>query len=129
MDGRWGKVAYDTEGHCLLREHGVVRMPWSAQSPDLIPIENVWRIMKLRISKRRHRIRSIQEMERVLLEEWDKITPAEYRRDISSMPKRIDLVCKNKGSSIKLRIRLNEIVPRPRANKYTRFHRIRLSGC
>ena len=81
--------------------HGVVRMPWPTQSPDLNPIENIWRIMKLRISKRRHRIRSIQEMERVLLEEWDKITPADYRRCISSMPKRIDLICKNKGSSIK----------------------------
>ena len=83
------------------KRHDIVRMPWPVQSPDLNPIENVRRIMKLRISKRRHRIRSIQEMVRVLLEEWDKITPADYRRCISSMPKRIDLVCKNKGSSIK----------------------------
>jgi hypothetical protein len=81
--------------------HGVVRMPWPAQSLDLNPIENIWRLIKLRISKRRHRIRSIKEMERVLLEEWDKITPKDYRWCISSMPKRIDLIYKNKDSSIK----------------------------
>jgi transposase len=31
-------------------------MKWPAQSPDLSPIENLWRIMKLRISKRRYKI-------------------------------------------------------------------------
>jgi hypothetical protein len=48
---------------------GVVRIPWPAQSLNLNPIKNVWRLIKLRILKRRYRIQSIKEMERVLLEE------------------------------------------------------------
>jgi transposase len=52
-------------------------MKWPGQSPDLNPIKNLWRIIKLRISKRRHRIRNIKEMERVIREKWDKLTPAD----------------------------------------------------
>jgi hypothetical protein len=76
------------------------QMQVPAQSPDLNPIENLWRIMKLRISKRRHRIHSIEEMEQVIREEWENLTPADWEGCIKRMHKRCRLIIKAQGGSI-----------------------------
>jgi len=76
------------------------RMWWPAQSPNLNPIENLWRIIKLRISKRRHRIQSISEMEEVIREEWAKLTPNDWQKCIKSIEKRCRLILKARGGAI-----------------------------
>ena len=53
---------------------------WSAFSPDLSPIENVWRILKQRI--RRHEPKTKEELKIVIETEWAKLTLKEINRVI-----------------------------------------------
>ena len=50
-------------------------LPWPPTSPDLAPIENLWKQDKVRISGRRHRIRTVKEMGDAIVSEWSKIDP------------------------------------------------------
>ena len=83
------------------RLHELKRMNWSAQSSDLNPIENLWRIIKIRVSARRHQIHSIEAMEQAIKKEWKLLKMEDYERCIESMPRRIQLVIKAKGRAIK----------------------------
>ena len=82
-------------------EVGLLRMDWPAQSSDLNPIENLWRIIKIRISARCHQIHSVEAMKEAILNEWESLTEEDVRRCIESMPKRCQSVVKAKGGSIK----------------------------
>ncbi len=56
-----------------LRRKRVWVLDWPACSPDLSPIENVWRILKRKMRQRRPR--TVAHLKTCLQEEWDKITP------------------------------------------------------
>jgi DDE superfamily endonuclease len=61
------------------------------ESPDLNPIETIWRRIKQRL-KNRGLILDPTDLRRAIQEEWDKITLEEINKAINSMPNRVAAV-------------------------------------
>jgi len=75
--------------------HGVNLIDFPPYSPDLNPIENLWGILKSRIENRL--VHTIDEIERVLREEWEAFEPVFLSKFINSMPNRCAEVIANGG--------------------------------
>ncbi len=78
------------------RENELHRMHWSTQSSDLNLIENLWQFIKSRVSDRRHRIRSMNQMKRAIEEKWNRLTKKDFRASIKSMLRRCQIVIKTR---------------------------------
>ncbi len=74
-------------------------LEWPNQSPDLHPIENLWRELKVRVAKRQPR--NLKDLERICKEEWDKIPPEMCANLVASYKKCLTSVIANKGFATK----------------------------
>ncbi|GFT09304.1 transposable element Tcb1 transposase [Trichonephila clavipes] len=59
---------------CLQSEY-IIRMDWTAYSPNLNPIEHVWDMLGRRIAARQPPPTCLPELRRALLDEWCNIPP------------------------------------------------------
>lgn len=80
--------------------NGVPLLPWPPQSPDLNPIENIWRIMKEELRKNDFRAHSRDEMIQKLKDVWSSIPKEKCVGLINSMPIRLEALIKAKGYPI-----------------------------
>ncbi|GFT92778.1 transposable element Tcb1 transposase [Trichonephila clavipes] len=81
-----------------LFEEGIVRMEWPACSPDMNPIEHVWDALGRRVAGHQQPSQTLQELERALLEEWDRIPQLVNNSLIDSMPQRCSTLLAVRGN-------------------------------
>uniref|UniRef100_A0A9J8ARD7 Tc1-like transposase DDE domain-containing protein n=1 Tax=Cyprinus carpio carpio TaxID=630221 RepID=A0A9J8ARD7_CYPCA len=67
------------------KDHGIPVLNWPANSPDLIPIENLWGIVKRKM--RYVRPKNAEELKATIRATWALITPEQCHRLIDSMPR------------------------------------------
>ncbi len=82
-----------------LKKQHIKVLEWPSQSPDLNPIENLWRELKVRVAKRQPR--NLNDLERICKEEWDKIPPEMCANLVANYKKRLTPVIANKGFATK----------------------------
>ena len=73
-------------------------LDWPSQSPDLNPIENLWKELNFRTKSRK--VNTEEELYEVLPKEWNTIDSSFLQKLVDSMPDRCQNVIKNKGMPI-----------------------------
>ena len=77
--------------------HATVIFPDPPYSPDLNPIEHVWKVLKERIGNRVDRPKNVDELWVVVQDEWSKIDINLINDFVDSMPDHVNVVYNAKG--------------------------------
>lgn len=76
-------------------ENNVKVIPWPSYSPDQNPIENVWRLMKINIGKKK--IKSVQGLKGAITKEWNRLPPELAVKLVDSMKRRVTALIDSNG--------------------------------
>lgn len=79
------------------------KVPWPASSPDLNPIEAIWRIMKDRLfaTNQNGQPQTIEATRELIVKIWDEISEDELLRLVESLPDRVEAVIAAGGGHTK----------------------------
>ncbi|KAG2459283.1 TC1A transposase, partial [Polypterus senegalus] len=82
-----------------LQDNSVNVLEWPSQSPDLNPIEHLWKDFKMFVHRRFPS--NLMELERCCKEEWAKLAKDRCAKLVASYSKRLEAVIAAKGASTK----------------------------
>ncbi|KAK3557283.1 hypothetical protein QTP70_026274, partial [Hemibagrus guttatus] len=82
-----------------MREFGVEELDWTAQNPDLNPIEHFWDELEQRLRARPSRPTSVPDLTNALLEERSKVPINTLLNLVESLPRRVEAVIAAKGGT------------------------------
>jgi hypothetical protein len=74
-------------------------LEWHSQSLDLNPIEHLWRDLKIAVQQRSPSI--LTGLERICIEEWEKLPKYRCANIVASYTRRLKAVIATKGDSTK----------------------------
>lgn len=84
-----------------LQDHDIEMLSWPSNSPDLNPIENLWRQMKIRIRQVHPLPRTKAELIAVIKDVWNNFPSTKCAELVKSMPERLAEVISKKGFGTK----------------------------
>lgn len=82
-----------------LHEVGIRRMDWPPKSADMNPIEHVWDLLKKRVRQRIPTPENLQQLEQVVLEEWENIPQETIQNLLRGMQRRMLAVIRARGGN------------------------------
>ena len=82
-----------------LQKKNMKALEWPSQSPDLNPIDNLWK--DLRIAVHQHSPSNLTELEQIFKGEWEKIPKSRCTKLMQTYPRRIKAAIAAKGASTK----------------------------
>ena len=82
-----------------LQNKNVKVLEWPSQSPDLNPIENLWKDLKIAVHQQSQS--NFTQLEHNCKEEWEKIPKSRCARLIQTFPRRLKAVIAAKVASTK----------------------------
>ena len=79
-------------------ENRVTVLPWPASSPDMNLIEHVWDMLDRKVRSRRRLPSNLDDLWRILQEEWNNLNIGAIQGLYDSMPRRVEALRAAKGS-------------------------------